>query len=258
MDEIKKNKKNVSLVLSGGGARGAMHIGVLKALDEHNFNIEAISGTSMGAIIGLLYCQGISTDEILKILSNNSFFNFFKYNREKGGFLSMKRIKNIFEKHIPHNDFKQLKIPFFCCATNLDSGEYKIFNYGDLHNSVIASASIPIIFKPIMINKKLYIDGGLFNNLPIQPLIDYGYQNIIGVHADNYKLSDKNDTYTVAEKVFANILRHNVRPNLAKCDYVIEPYLEKQYGILDFKKINELYEIGYQEGKKLVERLQLT
>ena len=245
--------KNVSLVLSGGGARGAMHIGVLKALEEHHIIIEAISGTSMGAIIGVLYCQGLSPDEILKILNNNSFFNLFKYNREKGGFLSMQRIKSIFEKYIPHNDFNQLKIPFYCCATNLDSGEYEIFSSGDLHNSVIASASIPIVFQPTKINDKLYIDGGLFNNLPIQPLIEKGYKNIIGVHADNYKHSDKNDTYAVAEKVFANILKHNVRPNLAKCDYVIEPRLKNHYSTLNFKKINELFEIGYQEGKKLIE-----
>lgn len=249
--------KQVSLVLSGGGARGAMHIGVLKILEEHNFKIQAISGTSMGAIIGVLYCQGIAPEKILKILTNNSFFNLFKYSKNKGGLLSMKRIKDILEKNIPHNDFDQLKIPFYCCATNLDSGKYEIFNSGDLHSSVIASASIPIVFQPVEINNNLYIDGGLFNNLPIQPLIENGYKNIIGVHADNYKHSDKNDTYAVAEKVFANILNHNVRPNLIKCDYVIEPFLEKHYGTLDFKKIKELYEIGYREGKKLVKQIQI-
>ena len=256
MNKLNKLPKNVSLVLSGGGVRGAMHLGVIKALEENNIKIDAISGTSMGAIIGVLYCQGISPDMILKILTNNSFIDLFKYNWDKGGFLSMKRIKSIFKKHIPHNDFDQLKIPFYCCATNLDSGEYEIFSTGDLHNSVIASASIPIVFKPIEINKNLYIDGGLYNNLPIQPLIEKGYKNIIGIHADNYKHSDKNDTYTVAEKVFANILKHNVRPNLAKCDYVIEPFLEKHYGTLDYKKLNELYEIGYREGKKLIDHFQ--
>jgi NTE family protein len=285
MNKLNKLPKNVSLVLSGGGVRGAMHLGVIKALEENNIKIDAISGTSMGAIIGVLYCQGISPDMILKILTNNSFIDLFKYNWDKGGFLSMKRIKSIFKKHIPHNDFDQLKIPFYCCATNLDSGDYEIFSTGDLHNSVIASASIPIVFKPIEINEqtyydgglldntpyqplidagcdviividKLYIDGGIFNNLPIQPLIEKGYKNIIGIHADNYKHSDKNDTYTVAEKVFANILKHNVRPNLAKCDYVIEPFLEKHYGTLDYKKLNELYEIGYREGKKLIDHFQ--
>ncbi len=256
MNKSLKFPKNVSLVLSGGGVRGAMHLGVLKALEEHHIKIDAISGTSMGAIIGVLYCQGLKADDILKILTKNSFFNLFKYNWDKGGFLSMQRIKSIFEKHIPHNDFSQLKIPFYCCATNLDSGEYKIFSTGNLHNSVIASASIPIVFKPAKIDDKLYVDGGLFNNLPIQPLIEKGYKNIIGVHADNYKHSNKNDTYAVAEKVFANILKHNVKPNLAKCDYVIEPFLEKHYGTLDYKKLNELYEIGYREGKKLIGQFQ--
>ncbi|MCK5638758.1 MAG: patatin-like phospholipase family protein [Flavobacteriaceae bacterium] len=251
MNKKLKFPKNVSLVLSGGGARGAMHIGVLKALEEHRIKIEAISGTSMGAIIGVLYCQGLKADDILKILTKNSFFNLFKYNREKGGLLSMKRVKGIFEEHIPHNDFNQLKTPFYCCATNLDSGEYEIFSSGNLHSSVIASASIPIVFQPIKINNKLYIDGGLFNNLPIQPIIEKGYKNIIGIHADNYKHSDKNDTYDIAEKVFASILKHNVKPNLAKCNYVIEPSLGKKYGTLDFKKMKELSEIGYFETKKL-------
>ncbi len=256
MNKLNKLPKKVSLVLSGGGARGAMHIGVLKVLEENNIKIEAISGTSMGAIIGVLYCQGISPDKILDIMTNNSFLGLFKYNWEKGGILSMKKIKSIFKKHLPHNDFNQLKIPFFCCATNLDSGEYNIFNSGDLHNSVLASASIPIVFKPIEINGKLYIDGGLFNNLPIQPLIDNGFQNIIGVHADNYKHSNKNDTRDIAEKVFANILKRNVKPNLEKCDYVIEPFLEKHYGTLDFKKMNDLHKIGYKAANELIEQIQ--
>ena len=238
MNKLNKLPKNVSLVLSGGGVRGAMHLGVIKALEENNIKIDAISGTSMGAIIGVLYCQGISPDMILKILTNNSFIDLFKYNWDKGGFLSMKRIKSIFKKHIPHNDFDQLKIPFYCCATNLDSGEYEIFSTGDLHNSVIASASIPIVFKPIEINEQTYYDGGLLDNTPYQPLIDAGCDVIIVIDLFTFSpMRIKKITEDV--KVFTCYPKKSLR------------------GILDFnhKYIKRRFDLGYKDMNKLLEKI---
>jgi len=163
--QCEKPVKSVSLVLSGGGARGAIHLGVLKAFDDHNIKIDGISGTSIGAIIGALYCEGLlKMDKLIKLLS----------------------------EWIPENDFKALKIPYYSCVSNFDSGNYEILSEGDLYKSIVASASIPVVFEPVTINDNLYIDGGLYNNLPVEPLLKNS-KCIIGVHVNNYKSSEKAD-----------------------------------------------------------------
>lgn len=253
-----KNPKSVSLVLSGGGARGVIHLGVLKAFEDANISISAISGTSIGSIIGAMYAQGLSADMLLELMMKNSFIKMFEFTKRKGGLLHMKAITKLFNTYIPHNDFSALKIPFYCCVTDLDHGGYKIFSAVDqvsLQDAVMASSSIPVIFPPVKIKNSYYIDGGVFNNLPVEPLKQDGYKNIVGVHVNNYKYEPIHNLQSVAERVFTLMIKQSVGHNQQLCDFNIDPFLDKNYQTLDFTNTPELYKIGLKAGNAFVKTL---
>ncbi len=250
---IRPPLKSVSMVLSGGGARGVIHLGILQAFDEHQIKVEAISGSSMGAIVGALYCAGISPTEIKMLMKSKKFANTFRLSWNKKGLLSMTRLRKTLNKFIPINEFKTLKIPFYCCVSNLDTGKYEIINTGNLEKAVSASASIPILFEPVEINGQHYVDGGLFNNLPVEPLKNT-YKNIIGVHVNNYKYSSAHNIRTVAERVLNLVSKQSVETNFKYCDYIINPYLVKSFRTLDFRHTNSLFDIGYKEGLKFINK----
>ena len=254
--EHKKNGNrpipSVSLALSGGGARGVIHLGVLQALDENRIKIDAVSGTSIGAIIGALFCAGLSPVDIKKLIGSNSFRKIFHLSWSNNGMLNMDKMIKLLSKFIPKNSFDALNIPFYCCVSNLNKGNYEIINRGNLYKAVAASASIPIIFEPVNITDEFYVDGGLFNNLPTEPLIE-NYNNIIGVHVNNYQPSEEHNIKTSAERIVSLVIKRNVTLNLKQCDFVIDPFVSKHIGVLDFSDTEFLFNLGYKEAIKLIE-----
>lgn len=246
-----KKLDEVVVALSGGGARGAIHLGVLQAFDDHNISVKAISGSSIGSIIGALYCAGYSPLKIKSFMNSKAFLKVFSLSIKKQGLLQMNKLIKLLSSFIPENDFNTLKIPFYSCVSNLEGGYFEILSQGNLYKSIVASASIPIIFEPVLINDQYYIDGGLFNNLPVEPLLSL--TNIVGVHVNNYKPSDEMNMASSAEKIFTHVIRSNVKPQLEKCDFVIEPYISKHIGVLDFSQTNFLFDLGYKSGLDLIE-----
>ncbi len=246
--------ESVALVLSGGGARGAIHLGILKALDEYNIKVDAIAGTSIGAIIGAFYSAGITPLQMKNIMASQGFVKMFHFSWNTKGLLTMKDLYRMFEKYHPDKSFSSLEIPFYSCASNLDANRYEIFHDGDLHKAVAASASIPVLFQPVVINGSHYIDGGLYNNFPVEPLLKKRYDNILGIHINNTRQPDEYNVFAIAERIFTAVVRQNVTKKMKKCDFLINPFLEKRYGIIDFRNTEELFEIGYKEGVDFVKR----
>jgi NTE family protein len=249
---INKKNNSISLSLSGGGARGAIHIGVLQALWENNIKIEAIAGVSIGAIIGAFFSAGVQPLQMKKIMETQSFTKLFHFSWNKKGLLKMDILYDIMDKYIPDVNFDNLKIPFHAGLSNLDTGQFEIMNSGNLKKAVAASSSIPVIFEPVLINEHNYVDGGLFNNMPVEPLLNTN-SFVLGIHVNNFKPSDELTFITVAERVFTLVILNNAKENFKKCDYLINPFLEKDYGLLDFKYTDILFNIGYVEGLKFVE-----
>ena len=258
---IKRNKKekphqSISLALSGGGARGAIHVGVIQALVENNIKIDAIAGTSIGSIVGAFFCGGVPPEKMLEILKTQSFSKLFHFSWNKKGLLKMERLYKIMEDYLPANSFEELKIPFYACVSNIDKGRHEIISTGNLHTAVAASASIPVIFEPVEINGDNYVDGGLFCNLPVKPLTENNNSYILGVHVNNLKPPEELNFIAVAERVFTLVIFENARKYFEKCNYLINPFLEDDYGLLDFGNIEKLYTIGYNEGVKFIENLR--
>src|ERR1700712_4612243 len=173
----------IGLALSGGGARGVAHIGVLKALDEMGVKISYLSGTSAGAIVAAMYAYGHTPEKILQAVQQISFLKSLRPAWAWAGLLTMDGMKELLLKQMPDNGFGNLKIPLIIAATEIRLGEIHYFDEGELVPAVLASCSIPAMFNPQSIRGGLYVDGGVLDNLPSKPLIDK-CDFIIGSHCN--------------------------------------------------------------------------
>jgi len=243
--------KNVALVLSGGGSRGAIQLGVLQAFDEYNIKIEAVSGTSIGAIIGSLYCAGVKPIVVKELMETKGFIKIFHLSWNLKGLMNMKNLYAVLKEHIPNNDFNSLNIPMHICVSNINTNRYEIFSKGSLFDKIAASASIPVVFEPIQIGENYYVDGGLINNLPVDPFIGK-YKNIIGIDINNHGNTEKHNMWVMAQRIIDLVIIQNSKLNYNKCDYLIKPFIDFEHNILNFSHTNEFFELGYAEGLNFI------
>lgn len=248
----------IGIALSGGGARGIAHIGVLKALEEHNIEPAFIAGTSMGAIVGVLYAAGFKADEIAAVIKDEKIYKWFKVEWFRPGFLSLAGVKDLLLKYVGHSEFAKLKKPFSVAVSNLNTGKGEIVNKGeDLMDWVIASASVPIVFTPVQINGFTYVDGGLFHNLPAEALVGT-CSYIIGSNVNPVSRDDKIDSAKqVGERVFNLSIAQNVWQSRTYCDFYIEPRSIVKYSPWDYFKIDELIDLGYKAAQKVIDNIIL-
>lgn len=256
----KEFEPKVGLCLSGGGARGVIHVGFIKALEEAGIPFHAVSGTSMGAIVGVLAASGMKADEMLEALleldmdSRTSRLKLLRKVFSNG-------LEGLYDKlhgYVGTNQFDQLALPCYVTASDLKNGKPVVFHDGDPIHAALASASIPLIFQPYAIKNQVYVDGGLFNNFPVDPLIK-DCTHIIGSHANHISPVDSIDgMMDVGDRVFRLSIFQNVRFRMELCDAVIDPPSARSYGTLDFQpeKLKALFEVGYKEGKAQIKEIK--
>lgn len=251
------HRPEYGIVLSGGGARGIAHIGVLSTLEKHGISPGVISGASMGAVVGALYAAGISTEEMLNIARKRKLNNLFEWSFPKhGGMLSLKVLQQVLETHIPVNSFESLKKKLFITVSNISSGHEEVISKGPLFQAIVASASIPIIFEPQIIDGQTYVDGGLFNDLPVDPLVGK-CKKIIASHVNyNGPNPELTSIHAIAERVYRLAIYQNVRKSFNKCDYIIDPPELREHSIFDFKHIDQLFEIGSRAAEVLIRQIK--
>src|SRR5690606_2962942 len=177
---------------SGGGIRGMAHIGVIKAMREHGIEAEVVAGTSVGALVGALYANDISADDMLNFFRETPLFQYSFFAINKPGFIDTERYINIFKKFFPDNSFESLKKPLFVVATDLLSGDEKVFTTGQLIKPLLASAALPPVFSPVDIDGVLYADGGIMNNFP-KECVENRSQFIIGCNVSITVPMEKKD-----------------------------------------------------------------
>ncbi len=229
-------------------------MGVVKALEENGIKIMAVSGTSAGSIVAFMIAAGLDSKTMINIAKRTKFYSAFKMTLSKIGLISMENLSEVFKKDISINDFKDVKIPLFVCATNLSTGNAEYINSGDIQKSVVASCSIPGIFHPFKINNVLYGDGGLADNLPVKPLKEFNYK-IMGVNVIGDGSGKEPDSYAqLIDRTIDIVAWQNTRLSLEECDYQITMLETAKYGIFDFKKVDELVEIGYRATNKILQK----
>ena len=252
-----KHQTTYGLALSGGGARGIAHLGILQALEENDFHPSVISGTSMGALVAVGYGLGHSPVEMLEMINREiKPLTLSNMNMRRMGLFNLKKVEKLYRKWAPTDDFSTLKIPTFITVTNLNTGHFEIKSEGPLVAFTIASASIPLLFCPVIINGTYYVDGGLTKNMAAHVLQDK-CDKIIGSHVNHIAEIDSfKRIKDVAARSYHLAVFNTIRDELGYCDYVVDPPDTRLYSTLDFNKADEIFEVGYREGLLLVKQLQ--
>ncbi len=238
----------IGLCLSGGGAKGIAHIGVLKALRESGIFPDMVAGTSAGSVVGALYAAGKTPEEMIDFVRDGSLFKIYKIILPSDGFTKLTYLKEKLEQAIEHDSFEALKRPLFVAVTNLITGAPEIRSKGPLFDVVVASSSIPLVFSPVEIDGQIYVDGGVLANFPVEPLVGRS-DVIIGVNLmPQEPITEKSvqNIIGVATRVFALSVWANTQPQLKRCDVVISPPSLEQYNVFQFNRYKELMEIGYE------------
>lgn len=241
-----------AIILSGGGARGIAHLGVVQALAEQGISADVISATSSGAFVGALLAYGYSPRDILKIIRDTRFYPYFRFALGRNGLLHMRKMEEVFCKFIPENTFESLKTRFIVTATDVVAGEEVHFSEGELALPVLASCCIPGLFSPMHYKGHELVDGGVLNNLPVEPVLgeaDY----IIGSHCNPFNLDRPLKRTT--ELVYRSLIlamHTKTKARFAQCDLLIEPPALGRFGIFDFRKADQLFEVGYHHTKQLL------
>lgn len=254
----KSNKYRLSLTLSGGGARGAAHIGVIRALKEEGIIIEQVAGVSAGSIAGMLLAAGLSVDEMMTFVREFSLYNMLHLSLPSMGVTDMAKMKEHLATIVPQNDFSTLRIPFYIGVTNLNTGFQEIHCEGPLHDLISASCAIPFVFKPERINDYLYADGGITNNLVVEPLL----QNdnfVLGVNLIPERLVPKEEIdsmFAVIKRTFNLAVTTNAKYSVEKCHMVLNPIKTDEYGLFDTDFLDQLHDLGYNTTKLEIEEIK--
>ena len=279
-NQQKKDVK-VGLVLSGGGAKGMAHIGALKVIEESGVRIDYIGGTSTGAIVGGLYAVGYSAVQIDSIFKEINFSEliqddlprstktfFEKYESERyaltlpfqdfkislpSSISKGQNMYNMFSKltsHVNHiEDFNELPIPFFCIATNIESGKETLLNKGYLPRAVAASSALPTLFNPVKLGDSIFIDGGITNNYPIDRVRAMGADVIIGIDVQA-SLKTRENLKSVIE-ILGQINNYEtielMKEKRNKTDIYIHPNIN-DYTVVSFDEKNEIIQVGSKEA----------
>lgn len=243
--------ENIGIVLSGGGARGISHLGALQAINEMGIKPRFISGTSAGAIVGALYAAGHSPAEMLDFITKTNILRYFKPASNLTGILRMEKTAEAFRLFLAEDSFESLKIPLFINATDIERGEIVYFNSGELIKPIQAASCIPFLFAPVEIDGRFYIDGGILNNLPAEPLVgrcDY----IIGIHSNAVSELKVSNMKQVIERTFHLVINANIEPRKSLCHLFIEPPEMASYKVFDVAKAKEIFDVGYRYTQQVL------
>jgi NTE family protein len=242
-------KYKTGLVLSGGGTRGFAHLGVIAALNEREIYPEVISGASAGAIVGAFIAGQKSPEEVMKIFKKGWFFQYTKLNLPVNGLLKLDGLREIIEKEVEYKNIEDLPVPFYVAVANMNKGAAEYKNSGTLGKTVLASSSIPVLFAPVEIDGQFYVDGGLMDNIPIEP-IKNDCEQIIVVNIAPLNPREKfKNLIQIASRTFYMSVNANMNLVHKYATVFIEPEGIDQYDILSRSHADELFELGYNSVK---------
>lgn len=288
-EQPKKQDLKVGLVLSGGGAKGLAHIGVLKIIDSLGIRVDYVGGTSMGAIIGSLYASGYTGNQIDSIFKKTDFERLIQdelprsaktfYEKEdaeryaitlpfdnfKVSFpSSISKGQNVYNKlaqllmHVNHiDDFSKLPIPFLCVASDIEKGEQVVLEKGYLPEAITASGAFPSLFEPIPIKKRLLIDGGVTNNYPVDEVLAKKVDVIIGIDVQDglYERDKLNSAVAILNQINNFRTINAMKDKNEKTDVYIRPDIVG-FSVISFDRGRELITRGEVAGRKEIEALK--
>lgn len=223
-------RPKIGLALGGGGPKGLAHIGVIKVLEKNNIPIDFIAGTSAGAMVGGMYAYSKNIASLEEQFLNKNWFQMLTYFADpslKGGFIQGNKMEEFLQEYLQAATFDKLKIPFQATAVDLRSGKMKILHEGPVSTSIRASCAIPMLFKPVEIDKRLYVDGGLISSVPVQTVKKMGADIVIAVQLNKYyePTQDLNslNILEIGELSLSIVERRIAEDEISTADFIIHP-----------------------------------
>ena len=252
------DNKKISLALDSGSAKGMAHIGVIETLEKEGYQITAVAGTSMGAIVAAYYC--LEKLDVLKSwltgLNKKSTFMTLDFSFS-GGFIGGKKLMQAFEEHLGEATFADTKIPLYITATNLDTGKERIFSEGSIIHAIRASISVPGVMRPYLYEGNYYVDGAVTNPLPVDVLHNNKHKNIVAVHLHEYiEERDSSSAPGVLETMSRSmgiVSRYLAKAKMQEAVAVIEPNVAG-IDMFHFYQAQVVIERGAQATKSAVEQ----
>lgn len=229
-------------VLSGGGARGAAHVGVLRAFRSAGILPEAISGCSAGALVGALIADGRLPEEVLALIEQEVKRPLLMRRRA----LASGRIEAFLERTLRHRRFEELAIPLYVSATNLEQGGQRVFSQGDLIPALMASCAIPLLFPPVQVEGTYCVDGGLSNNLPVEPFAARKAE-VVAVHVNPLPpfMPGRRGMLRTMDRIWHLNFREMVLRSAQGCGWFVEPGELSAFNMFDLGKLGVIESIGH-------------
>jgi len=266
----KKNRRpKIGLALGGGGAKGFAHIGIIKVLERNNIPIDYIAGTSIGALVGGFYaaCKNIDYVEDVAVYSDIRRFASLMFELTRGGRLvGGDKILEFLKSGLDEIDFSELEIPLAVVATELNSGEIHYFEKsGDVSEAIRASISYPPVFAPVKIKNKIYVDGGLSCQVPVDKVRQMGADIVIAVDLEKDYVFHKNafnqeaaigNTYKIFRLSIRVLMKKLAEYNSKSAEVLITPPVGKYRTWMDFDKVRNLIKIGEKSARKALKEIK--
>ena len=250
-------RPRIGVALGGGFARGLAHVGVLHVLEEEGIPVDFVAGTSVGAVLGAMYCSGVSVREMIEVAHLVRFRDFARWTVSRFGFCSNERMVSFLAKLVKCSTFEELKIPLAVTATDFVTGEGVVFRSGSLCEAIRASCAYPGMFLPIQSNGRLLVDGLLAYPVPAQPVREMGAQRVISVYLSAHWFDKRGPRHvfdvigqclSIAQSRMAHIWK-------AESDVVIEPNLIG-FGYDAFERAPEIIRVGEEAARRFVTEMR--
>lgn len=253
------HRQKIGLALSGGGARGFAHIGVIRVLVENHIPIDLIAGTSAGSIVGAAFAAGMSVDEIAAMAAKVRWRNMVRPSLSPRGLFSTEPMRRFIQREYPTRTFEDLKVPFAAVACDLSSGSEVILkDSGDLIFALRASCSLPGLFAPLTHDGRLLVDGGVVSQLPVNAVRGMGAELVIAVDlmacGATFRPKPRTPIGVLIPSAMA-LLRTASRPQNELADIVIEPRIA-HIRPDDLKGLAELIRLGEEAAREHIGRIQ--
>jgi len=248
--------KRVGLALSGGGALGAAHIGVLEVLEGAGIRPSCVAGSSAGAAVGVVYCAGMPLERIKEIALDMRWSKLGKVVRPRTGFFDGSRMEEYLIELIGDRTFEELEIPLAVAAADILRDELVILRKGRLAPAIRASCAVPGVFTPVEYEGRLLVDGGLINNLPVSAVREMGAEYVIAVDLSFSTALERKRPSTLMEMWFLSLatLMSNTHRERVLADVVIHPDVA-EFNWMDLSDIPLLIERGRQAAEEMLPRI---
>lgn len=253
-------KKTLGVVLSGGGSRGMAHLGLLQALKEHDIEPDYIAGASAGALVGALYAAGNHPTQSLELFTNTPLFRWSNtnLNRGKPGFFDTEKYRKYFERFLPEDSFEALYKKLFVSVTDVCAGKAVIMDSGPLIKALSASAAVPPIFSPVMIDGVYYADGGIMNNFPLEPLLER-CELILGSYVSPIRPVQAKEMWSslnLVQRSYELITHAQSCHKFSYCHYLFSPDELHPFGLLNTSKLETVYQLGYEKAQEQMPQIK--